>query len=182
MDFAHQIIKEATYPSDHKKKANGQGGSGDGSEARAGDPEDKPPSYDAILTLDGPPPEYSSIVLQKPPKYEEIVKETFAACVPTDAAACASPPLPHAEGTPAARGQKKILTLSRVEEESAGDNVGPSEQSGRCETLARSVRPEDEEQESGEPADRSLPTRDQLCVASGAARNTESQFLEESET
>ncbi|MPC09844.1 hypothetical protein E2C01_002462 [Portunus trituberculatus] len=49
-------------------EANGQGGSGDGSEARARDPEDKPPSYDAILTLDGPPPEYSSIILQKPPK------------------------------------------------------------------------------------------------------------------
>ncbi|XP_045131118.1 uncharacterized protein LOC123516091 isoform X1 [Portunus trituberculatus] len=162
--------------------ANGQGGSGDGSEARARDPEDKPPSYDAILTLDGPPPEYSSIILQKPPKYEEIVKETFAACVPSDTATCASPPLRHAEGTPATRSQKKILTLNTVEEESAGDDLGSDEQSGIYETPARSVRPEDEEQGSGEPADRSLPSRDRMYVASGAARNMESQFLDESET
>ena len=45
-----------------------QGVSGGESSARAGDPEDKPPSYDTILTLDGSPPEYASIVPQKPPK------------------------------------------------------------------------------------------------------------------
>lgn len=162
------------------REANGQGGNGDGSGARAGDPEDKPPSYDAILTLDGPPPEYSSVMLQKPPKYEEIVKETFAACVPSDAAACASPQL--AEGTAATQSQKKILTLNRVEEESAGSDMGSSEQSGRCDSHARSVRQEDAEQGSSEPAARSLASRDRLCVASGTARNMESQFLGESET
>lgn len=37
-----------------------------------GDPEDKPPSYDAILTSDGLPPDYYSILSEKPPKYEDI--------------------------------------------------------------------------------------------------------------
>lgn len=36
------------------------------------DPEDKPPSYDQILKLDGLPPDYYSILSEKPPRYEDL--------------------------------------------------------------------------------------------------------------
>ncbi|XP_068237200.1 uncharacterized protein [Palaemon carinicauda] len=36
------------------------------------DPEDKPPSYDQILKLDGLPPDYYSILAEKPPRYEDL--------------------------------------------------------------------------------------------------------------
>ncbi|MPC86575.1 hypothetical protein E2C01_081409 [Portunus trituberculatus] len=32
------------------------------------DPEDKPPTYDQILKLDGAPPDYFSILTEKPPR------------------------------------------------------------------------------------------------------------------
>ncbi|XP_069173236.1 uncharacterized protein [Procambarus clarkii] len=36
------------------------------------DPEDKPPTYDQIVKLDGLPPDYYSILTEKPPRYEEL--------------------------------------------------------------------------------------------------------------
>lgn len=36
------------------------------------DPEDKPPTYDQILKLDGLPPDYFSILSEKPPRYEDL--------------------------------------------------------------------------------------------------------------
>ncbi|KAK8407830.1 hypothetical protein O3P69_002396 [Scylla paramamosain] len=36
------------------------------------DPEDKPPTYDQILKLDGAPPDYFSILTEKPPRYEDL--------------------------------------------------------------------------------------------------------------
>lgn len=38
----------------------------------AGSALDKPPSYDTIVSLDGLPPDYSSVQLEKPPRYEEV--------------------------------------------------------------------------------------------------------------
>lgn len=34
------------------------------------DPEDKPPSYEQILKLDGLPPDYYSVLSEKPPRYD----------------------------------------------------------------------------------------------------------------
>lgn len=34
--------------------------------------DDKPPSYEAIITLDGLPPDYFSILSEKPPRYEDV--------------------------------------------------------------------------------------------------------------
>ncbi|XP_042208849.1 uncharacterized protein LOC121857051 [Homarus americanus] len=36
------------------------------------DPEDKPPTYDQILKLDGLPPDYYSVLSEKPPRYEDV--------------------------------------------------------------------------------------------------------------
>ncbi|KAG0715111.1 hypothetical protein GWK47_012719 [Chionoecetes opilio] len=36
------------------------------------DPEDKPPTYDQILKLDGLPPDYFSVLTEKPPRYEDL--------------------------------------------------------------------------------------------------------------
>ncbi|XP_076028565.1 uncharacterized protein LOC143017698 [Oratosquilla oratoria] len=36
------------------------------------DIEDKPPSYDTILRLDGAPPDYYSLQCEKPPRYEDL--------------------------------------------------------------------------------------------------------------
>ncbi|XP_047494860.1 uncharacterized protein LOC125042991 [Penaeus chinensis] len=36
------------------------------------DPEDKPPSYEQILKLDGLPPDYYSVLSEKPPRYEDL--------------------------------------------------------------------------------------------------------------
>lgn len=168
------------------RQGTDQGGNGDGSSTRAGDPEDKPPSYDAILTLDGPPPEYASIMLQKPPKYEEIVK-TYAASVPIDDVSSpttrATLAQPHAARSPATLNQKKILTLDRVEEEVTEEGrSSENEQTNKHQAAAGSAKTEEEEQGSGEPANRSLSSRDRHCVASETSNSAGSQFLSESET
>lgn len=36
------------------------------------DPEDKPPTYEQILKLDGLPPDYYSVLSEKPPRYEDL--------------------------------------------------------------------------------------------------------------
>ncbi|XP_069944642.1 uncharacterized protein [Cherax quadricarinatus] len=36
------------------------------------DPNDKPPTYDQILKLDGLPPDYYSVLTEKPPRYEDL--------------------------------------------------------------------------------------------------------------
>nr|XP_053628680.1 uncharacterized protein LOC128686060 [Cherax quadricarinatus]XP_053628681.1 uncharacterized protein LOC128686060 [Cherax quadricarinatus] len=55
-----------------------------------GDPEDKPPSYDAILTSDGLPPDYYSILSEKPPKYEEIANRIITTTTVADASSNSS--------------------------------------------------------------------------------------------
>lgn len=45
------------------------------------DPEDKPPTYDQILKLDGLPPDYFSVLTEKPPRYEDLSPGmTWGAC------------------------------------------------------------------------------------------------------
>lgn len=45
--------------------------------ASQGEMEDKPPSYEAILSSDGLPPDYFSVLNEKPPKYEDIASGLF---------------------------------------------------------------------------------------------------------
>ncbi|XP_076035705.1 uncharacterized protein LOC143021824 [Oratosquilla oratoria] len=50
------------------------------------DPDDKPPSYDQILKLDGLPPDYFSLIAEKPPRYEDL-RLDYVDCVCGAAAA-----------------------------------------------------------------------------------------------
>ncbi|XP_068233137.1 ubiquitin-associated protein 2-like [Palaemon carinicauda] len=57
--------------------------------ASQGEMEDKPPSYEAILSSDGLPPDYFSVLNEKPPKYEDIAagffnSGSFTPAVPLD--------------------------------------------------------------------------------------------------
>lgn len=95
------------------------------------DIEDKPPSYDAILDSDGLPPNYYSVVSEKPPRYEDIVggkrteasSETQPQCEQSQASPV-PPPLEIIQ-TPAEvnvvlqEGQPKSIVLDHRETSSA---------------------------------------------------------------
>ncbi|RXG58886.1 hypothetical protein Avbf_12179 [Armadillidium vulgare] len=50
------------------------------------DPNDKPPSYDQIVKLDGLPPDYFSVLAAKPPRYEDIenVEKVLPVAIPIE--------------------------------------------------------------------------------------------------
>ncbi|XP_037789833.1 uncharacterized protein LOC119585246 [Penaeus monodon] len=95
------------------------------------DTEDKPPSYDAILDSDGLPPNYYSVVSEKPPRYEDIIggrcteasSETQPQCEQSPAATV-PPPLEIIQ-TPAEvnvvlqEGQPKSIVLDHRETSSS---------------------------------------------------------------
>ncbi|XP_071529783.1 uncharacterized protein [Panulirus ornatus] len=57
------------------------------------DPEDKPPSYEAILTSDGLPPDYYTVLGEKPPRYEDIASGIFLNSLPSVPASCHTDPV-----------------------------------------------------------------------------------------
>lgn len=170
------------------RQGAGQGESGDGSAGSSGNPDDKPPSYESVLTLDGLPPEYSSIAAQKPPRYEEIVKETHTACgSPEDA------PAPNtcetqaqatsqilAEASPSPIQQRIVVTLSKAEEEEDAEDERNTEGDRRdvLEIAVVSEEPEDTDQQ----LNRTPSSKAQPSVASEADNCVAQQTYGESET
>ncbi|KAK7077737.1 hypothetical protein SK128_026785, partial [Halocaridina rubra] len=87
------------------------------------DSEDKPPSYDAILTLDGLPPDYFSVLSEKPPRYEDVAEGvitlgsmSLVAPVVSQTESTGDPPNPGEETPPCVSGTKNLSSP-------AGDGV-----------------------------------------------------------
>ena len=119
-------------------------------------------------------------------RYEEIVKETCTACGTGDNVTVPNTsglsPQTLTKGRPTSGSQASKIILNRVEEEAVEDELSSNDRSNTCEIVMRSIMPEDEDQDSGKQANRSLSSRERHCVISEAANNSESFFLSESES
>lgn len=125
-------------------------------------------------------------------RYEEIVKETDAACGSPDAApasdACqtqpqAAPQSPVAS-SPSPRQNRIVVTLNKVEEEEGVETESTNESDRRDvpETTARNAESEDTAPDTDQQASQPPAAEAQASVASDAANCLDQQAYGESET
>lgn len=121
-------------------------------------------------------------------RYEEIVKETYSACGSPDEAAAApntcqtqTPAQPSPEGAPSTRQQRRVVTLSKVEEEDCVEN-GRTTEGCQRDVLETVARKNDTEQDTDQRMDQTPSSETQSSVASESGSYLDQGAYGESET